>query len=149
MKVFNPTQPQLQHNALALFDIGSQLFFISKKLSRQLKLTETETQIMRIAPFGMKEPKSCPTARIQGICWFNQKLVGPMIAGSGDIKKLCKNELYPKEVVYSTNVNINSELENFWKLETIGIQESPQDDDDDDQTLKHFKRTIIKQGGRY
>ncbi|VDN90187.1 unnamed protein product [Brugia pahangi] len=77
-----------------------------------------------------------------------QSKIGPMIAGSGDIKKLCKNELYPKEVVYSTNSNINSELENFWKLETIGIQESPQDDDDD-QALKHFKRTIIKQGGRY
>ncbi|VDN86153.1 unnamed protein product [Brugia pahangi] len=65
IKVFNPSQPQLQQNALALFDIGSQLSFISKKLSRQLKLTETETQIMRIAPFGMKEPKSCSTARIQ------------------------------------------------------------------------------------
>ncbi|VDN92356.1 unnamed protein product [Brugia pahangi] len=65
IKVFNPSQSQLQQNALALFDIGSQLSFISKKLSRQLKLTETETQIMRIAPFGMKEPKSCPTARIQ------------------------------------------------------------------------------------
>ncbi|VIO86182.1 Uncharacterized protein BM_BM17908 [Brugia malayi] len=77
-----------------------------------------------------------------------QSKVGPMIAGSGDIKKLCKNELYPKEVVYSTNANINSELGNFWKLETIGIQESPQDDYDD-QALKHFKRTIIKQGGRY
>uniref|UniRef100_A0AAF5PKS5 DUF1758 domain-containing protein n=1 Tax=Wuchereria bancrofti TaxID=6293 RepID=A0AAF5PKS5_WUCBA len=216
IKVFNPSQPQLQQNALALFDIGSQLSFISKKLSRQLKLTETETQIMRIAPFGMKEPKSCPTARIQlnvltteseiiplqaniidyltnelqvvetsnefqiqnltnywkkpdvliGADYFFkfislreikelksghmlvQSKVGPMIVGSGDIKKLCKNELYPKEVVYSTNTNINSELENFWKLETIGIQESPQDDDDD-QALKHFKRTIIKQGKRY
>uniref|UniRef100_A8PH52 DUF1758 domain-containing protein n=1 Tax=Brugia malayi TaxID=6279 RepID=A8PH52_BRUMA len=216
IKVFNPSQPQLQQNTLALFDIGSQLSFISKKLSRQLKLTETETQIMRIAPFGMKEPKSCPTARIQlnvltteseiiplqaniidyltnelqvvetsnefqiqnltnywkkpdvliGADYFFkfislreirklksghmlvQSKVGPMIAGSGDIKKLCKNELYPKEVVYSTNVNISTELEKFWKLETIGIQESPQDDDDD-QALKHFKRTIIKQGGRY
>ncbi|VIP00155.1 Uncharacterized protein BM_BM17149 [Brugia malayi] len=198
IKVFNPSQPQLQQNTLALFDIGSQLSFISKKLSRQLKLTETETQIMRIAPFGMKEPKSCPTARIQlnvltteseiiqlqaniidyltnelqvvetsnefqiqnltnywkkpdvliGADYFFkfinlreirelksghmlvQSKVGPMIAGSGDIKKLCKNELYPKEVVYSTNVNISTELEKFWKLETIGIQESPQDDDD-------------------
>uniref|UniRef100_A8PPL2 Uncharacterized protein n=1 Tax=Brugia malayi TaxID=6279 RepID=A8PPL2_BRUMA len=169
---------------------------------------------MRIAPFGMKEPKSCPTARIQlnvlttgseiiplqaniidyltnelqvvetsnelqiqnltnywkkpdvliGADYFFkfislreikelksghmlvQSKVGPMIAGSGDIEKLCKNELYPKEVVYSTNANINSELEKFWKLETIGIQKSPQDDD---EALKHFKRTIIKQGGRY
>ncbi|VDN87744.1 unnamed protein product [Brugia pahangi] len=169
IKVFNPSQPQLQQNALALIDIVS---FISKKLSHQLKLTETETQIMRIAPFGMKEPKSCPTARIQLSVltteseivplqaniidyltnelqvmetsnefeiqnltnYWNfffkfislreirelksghmlvQSKVGPMIAGSGEIKKLCKNELYPEEVVYSTNVNISTELEKF------------------------------------
>ncbi|VDN93543.1 unnamed protein product [Brugia pahangi] len=174
---------KLQQNALALFDIGSKLSFISKKLSHQLKLTETETQIMKIVPFGMKEPKSCPTAYIQlnvltteneiiplqanvidyltnelqvvktsselqiqnltnywkkpdvliGADYFFKSIslreikelksghmlvqskVGPMIAGSGDIEKLCKNELYPKEVVYSTNANINSELEKFWK----------------------------------
>uniref|UniRef100_A0AAF5Q6M1 DUF1758 domain-containing protein n=1 Tax=Wuchereria bancrofti TaxID=6293 RepID=A0AAF5Q6M1_WUCBA len=65
----------------------------------------------------------------------------------GDINKLCKTNFYPKEIVYSANANINSELEKFWKLETIDIQESPQADDN--QALKHFKRTITKQGGRY
>uniref|UniRef100_A8PHY5 Uncharacterized protein n=1 Tax=Brugia malayi TaxID=6279 RepID=A8PHY5_BRUMA len=125
IKVFNSSQPQLQQNALALFDIGSQLSFISKKLSRQLKLTETETQIMRIAPI-----------------WYERTEI------MSHCSHTTKCELYPKEVVYSTNANINSELEKFWKLETIGIQESPQDDDDD-QALKHFKRTIIKQGKRY
>ncbi|VDN91318.1 unnamed protein product [Brugia pahangi] len=64
-----------------------------------------------------------------------QSKIDLMIAGSGDVKKLCKDEFYPKKVVYSANANINSELENFWKLETIGIQESPQADNDD-QALK-------------
>ncbi|VIP00293.1 Uncharacterized protein BM_BM17196 [Brugia malayi] len=210
----------LEHSNIEILIESKLPLWILNKIYKHKKkdmpwLTETEIQIMRIAPFGMKEPKSCPTARIQlnvltteseiiplqaniidyltnelqvvetsnefqiqnltncwkkpdvligadyffkfislreikelrsGICWFNQKLV-LIIAGSGDIEKLCKNELYPKEVVHSTNANINSELENFWKLETIGIQESPQDDDDDYQALKHFKRTIIKRAG--
>ncbi|EJW75869.1 hypothetical protein WUBG_13224, partial [Wuchereria bancrofti] len=62
----------------------------------------------------------------------------PYVGGSGDINKL-------RSIFYECN--IKSELENFWKLETIGIQGSPQADDD--QALKHFKRTIIKQYGRY
>uniref|UniRef100_A8P6R6 DUF1758 domain-containing protein n=1 Tax=Brugia malayi TaxID=6279 RepID=A8P6R6_BRUMA len=180
IKVFNPSQPQLQQNALALFDIGSQLSFISKKLSRQLKLTETETQIMRIAPFGMKEPKSCPTARIQVNVLTNESEIVPLQA---NIIDYLKNEL---QIVETSNEFQIQNLTNYWKKpdvligadyffkfislreikelksghmlvqskvgpmivgKTIGIQESPQDDDD--QALKHFKRTIIKQGGGY
>uniref|UniRef100_A0AAF5PJS3 Uncharacterized protein n=1 Tax=Wuchereria bancrofti TaxID=6293 RepID=A0AAF5PJS3_WUCBA len=71
-----------------------------------------------------------------------------MIVGNGDINKLRKNNKYPTKVTCSVNVNINSELDKFWKLEMIGIQESPTADDDE-QALKHFKQTIIKQDGRY
>ncbi|VDM13482.1 unnamed protein product [Wuchereria bancrofti] len=44
--------------------------------------------------------------------------------------------------VCSINVNINAELEKFWKLEMTGIKESPSEDDDD-KALQHFK-TIWK-----
>uniref|UniRef100_A0A1I7VAL5 Integrase_H2C2 domain-containing protein n=1 Tax=Loa loa TaxID=7209 RepID=A0A1I7VAL5_LOALO len=60
--VFNPEHPQKQRRALALFDIGSQLSFISKKLSSQLQLAESDHRNMLVAPFGTKEPLQCPTA---------------------------------------------------------------------------------------
>ncbi|VDM98123.1 unnamed protein product, partial [Onchocerca ochengi] len=72
-----------------------------------------------------------------------------MIVGRGDIDKICKsNSLCTSKTVSVVNVNFNSELEKFWKLEMIGIQESPTADDDD-EVLKHFKGTIYKQHGKY
>uniref|UniRef100_A0A1I7V6C2 DUF1758 domain-containing protein n=1 Tax=Loa loa TaxID=7209 RepID=A0A1I7V6C2_LOALO len=54
--VLNPLQPQRQRNALALFDIGSQLSFITKKLSHQLRLSESDQQIMKISHLERKTP---------------------------------------------------------------------------------------------
>ncbi|MCP9260246.1 putative Reverse transcriptase [Dirofilaria immitis] len=103
---------------------------------------------MEIAPFGMKKPKLCPTVSTQlNVRTLNNE-IGPMIIGNADIDKLCKNNKYPSERACSVNVNINFELEKFWKLETIAIQESS-NADDDDQALKQFKQTIIKHEGRY
>ncbi|VDM18238.1 unnamed protein product, partial [Wuchereria bancrofti] len=65
INVFNPKQPQRKLKTLALFDIGSQLSFISRKLSHQLGLSESETQIMKISPFGTNKPKLCPTTSAQ------------------------------------------------------------------------------------
>uniref|UniRef100_A0A1I7VRE3 DUF1758 domain-containing protein n=1 Tax=Loa loa TaxID=7209 RepID=A0A1I7VRE3_LOALO len=68
--------------------------------------------------------------------------------GSGDINELCKHNGYSAEIIYSVNVNLNSELKKFWKLEMIGIHESPLADDDD-RAIKHFEQTItsLKQMG--
>uniref|UniRef100_A0AAF5Q6I1 DUF1758 domain-containing protein n=1 Tax=Wuchereria bancrofti TaxID=6293 RepID=A0AAF5Q6I1_WUCBA len=178
INVFNPKQPQRKLKALALFDIGSQLSFISRKLSYQLGLSESETQIMKISPFGTNKPKLCPTTSAQlsiqtqenGIISLRANLSiyqfqdltsnwekPDVLIGADyffkfiylqEFKELHSGHILLTKVTCSVNVNINSELEKFWKLEMIGIQESPTADDDD-QALEHFKQTIIKQDGRY
>uniref|UniRef100_A0A1I7VP88 DUF1758 domain-containing protein n=1 Tax=Loa loa TaxID=7209 RepID=A0A1I7VP88_LOALO len=187
VKVFNPTQPQRQKKALALFNISSQLSFISQKLSQQLKLTESDKQIMKITPFGMRNPTLCPTASTQ----MNvQRMENDVIRLHVNVVEHLTNELKvvdtPREIQFQ-------ELTNHWKkpdiligadhffkfiklqnvqelssgqyvgavkgwphdcrkwrckLESIGIQESP-NDNDDEETLKHFQRTLTKLDGRY
>uniref|UniRef100_A0A1I7V7V8 DUF1758 domain-containing protein n=1 Tax=Loa loa TaxID=7209 RepID=A0A1I7V7V8_LOALO len=44
---------------------GSQLSFISKKLSSQLQLAESDHRNMLVAPLGTKESLSCPTVNAQ------------------------------------------------------------------------------------
>ncbi|VDK80859.1 unnamed protein product [Onchocerca ochengi] len=77
-----------------------------------------------------------------------QSKVGPMIVGSGYIDRLCNSKSHPSPIICSVCTNPNLDLENFWKLEMIGIQESPTDNDDE-QAMNHFKQTIIKLDGRY
>ncbi|MCP9260715.1 putative Reverse transcriptase [Dirofilaria immitis] len=172
--------PQRQAKALALFDSGSQLSFISQKLAQQLELTETDKQIIKITPFGVKNPTPYRTISTQlsvqtvdndvvtlavnvvdhitNELQVEQELhtghmlvqtrVGPIIFGTGDISKLCKNNISLQNLVCTVRANINSELENFWRLEAIGIQESP-NDNDDEKILERFQRTLIRKKERY
>uniref|UniRef100_A0A1I7VG88 DUF1758 domain-containing protein n=1 Tax=Loa loa TaxID=7209 RepID=A0A1I7VG88_LOALO len=214
--VFNPEYPQKQRRALALFDIGSQLSFISKKLSSQLQLAESDHRNMLVAPFGTKEPLQCPTANAQlSICTVDNEIitinthvieyltqeiqvvdipvkeqcedltshwdkpdiligadcffkfvdsqdkkelrsgcimvhskVGPTITGEGYIDELCNSKGHSVPIICSVYTNPNSELEKFWRLEMIGIHESPTEDDDE-RAIDHFNKTIIKLDGRY
>uniref|UniRef100_A0A1I7W2A6 DUF1758 domain-containing protein n=1 Tax=Loa loa TaxID=7209 RepID=A0A1I7W2A6_LOALO len=173
--VFNPVHPQKQRRALALFDIGPQLSFISKKLSSQLQLAESDHRNMLVAPFGTKEPLQCPTANAQlSICTVDNEIitinthfvdsqdkkelrsgyimvhskVGPMITGEGYIDELCDSKGHSIPIICSVYTNLNSELEKFWRLEMIGIHESPTEDDDE-RAIDHFNKTIIKLDGRY
>ncbi|VDN03657.1 unnamed protein product, partial [Onchocerca ochengi] len=54
--VGNPKTPEIQEKAVALFDCGSQLSFVSKDLAKRLNLKGNEDEI-RIASFGNKIPK--------------------------------------------------------------------------------------------
>ncbi|VDO47322.1 unnamed protein product [Onchocerca flexuosa] len=54
-----------------------------------------------------------------------QSKVGPMIVGSGYIDKLRNSKSHLLSIICSVGANPNLDLENFWKLEMIGIQESP------------------------
>ncbi|VDM97932.1 unnamed protein product [Onchocerca ochengi] len=79
---------------------------------------------------------------------LRQSKIGPVIVGRGEMNKICKSDSCNSNTVSVVNVNFNSELEKFWKLEMIGFQEPPTADADD-EALKQFKKTIYKQHGRY
>uniref|UniRef100_A0A1I7W2I4 DUF1758 domain-containing protein n=1 Tax=Loa loa TaxID=7209 RepID=A0A1I7W2I4_LOALO len=74
--------------------------------------------------------------------------VGPMITGEGYIDELCNSKGHSIPIICSMYTNPNSELEKFWRLEMIGIHESPTEDDDE-RAMDHFNKTIIKLDGRY
>uniref|UniRef100_A0A1I7VAM3 DUF1758 domain-containing protein n=1 Tax=Loa loa TaxID=7209 RepID=A0A1I7VAM3_LOALO len=97
---------------------------LSMKLPQQLKLTESDKQIMKITPFGTRNPTLCPTASMQ-----------------------LNVETMENDVI-RVRVNVVEHLTNELRLESIGIQESP-NDNDDEETLKHFQRTLTKMDGRY
>ena len=48
----------------------------------------------------------------------------------------------------SSNDYLKPNLEEFWKLETIGIKE-PVNDSDDEQAIQNFNDTVRKTNGRY
>ncbi|VDK79292.1 unnamed protein product, partial [Onchocerca ochengi] len=200
-KVYHQKKIDAPWSVSKLRNFLSDLITVNEQVSHRLKLTETEEQNLKLAPFGLKKPRSCRTTFTQlsvqttgkeiitlyanAIEYLTNKLrvvetsiesqfknltnywertdiligadyffkfvdlkgikelssghlllqskIGPMIVGRGDIDKICKsNSLCTSKTVSVVNVNFNSELEKFWKLEMIGIQESPTADDDDE-----------------
>uniref|UniRef100_A0AAF5PJA6 DUF1758 domain-containing protein n=1 Tax=Wuchereria bancrofti TaxID=6293 RepID=A0AAF5PJA6_WUCBA len=72
--------------------------------------------------------------------------VGLIITGCGYTNMTC--ELDSLNSINVTTVITNPDVDQFWKLEVIGINEQP-NDQDDEEALKQFKNSITKGNNRY
>ncbi|VDM14862.1 unnamed protein product [Wuchereria bancrofti] len=119
INVINPNRPEIQQKALTLFDIGSQLSFISKDLVYRLNLQGTKEMELKIASFSNKIPKTCLNTKTEiGIYSVRQSRelkirifidtkVGAMLAGSGYINKVHDSKTISVDHTYLVNaINI-------------------------------------------
>uniref|UniRef100_A0AAF5PJS5 DUF1758 domain-containing protein n=1 Tax=Wuchereria bancrofti TaxID=6293 RepID=A0AAF5PJS5_WUCBA len=72
--------------------------------------------------------------------------VGSIITGCGYTNMTC--ELDSLNSINVTTVITNPDIDQFWKLEVIGINEQP-NNQDDEEALKQFKNSITKENNRY
>uniref|UniRef100_A0A1I7VZY4 DUF1758 domain-containing protein n=1 Tax=Loa loa TaxID=7209 RepID=A0A1I7VZY4_LOALO len=220
----NPTQLEIQEEALVLFDSGSQSSFISKKLANRLSLTETKEEELKLFSFGNQFNKLYQTSKVKfGIralksniipinayvldyltdklqiinptsydinyitnqkqlddsegywrrpdiiigadhffefmqpykvhrmssgFYLLQTKVGPIITGCGYTNMSCKSDSFNINSINVTTVITNQDIDQFWKLEVIGIQEQL-NEHDDEKALEQFKNCITKENNRY
>ncbi|VBB35577.1 unnamed protein product, partial [Acanthocheilonema viteae] len=71
-----------------------------------------------------------------------------MITGSGYINEVHNQNAIPINPIYAVDANNGPDIERFWKIEFIGIQEQP-NAEDNEKALGQFKESISKHNGRY
>ncbi|MCP9265022.1 hypothetical protein DINM_020200 [Dirofilaria immitis] len=149
------------HNtALCYVKYGSQSSFISTKLANRLKLERKETENLSISSFGNKFPRLHQTTKVDiGVIKSNYQDLPRMISleqldHGRDWKRpdiLIGADYFfdfmsPYEF-YKTFIrvlrNSHKDIEQFWKLEMIGIQEQP-NACDDEKALEQFKKESQK-----
>ena len=72
-------------------------------------------------------------------------LLGPLITGKGLVKQPY-HEFTRKGSTYC--ISTDTDVDNFWKLESVGITDNPHEKEDD-LAIEHFQKTITRNAGRY
>lgn len=123
INVTNPNRPKIQQKALILFDIGSQLSFISKDLAYRLNLQETNEMEIKIASFGDKTPKTCITTKTEiGVKIGNKEIIRlDVITVNHLTNELQVVNLNKKELLMIDKRNQFSNFKNKWKQPDILI----------------------------
>ncbi|VDN54053.1 unnamed protein product [Dracunculus medinensis] len=131
--------------------------------NRSLRCVERPDILIGADYFSQFIPfKQCQVIR-SGFSLINTK-VGPILASSGDAtrppkftgvttisncKDITPTSEWPQRTPTTVSVNsITTDIDRFWKLEVIGIQDKP-NDEDNEQALNQFKDSITKINGRY
>ncbi|VDM98553.1 unnamed protein product, partial [Onchocerca ochengi] len=135
-----------QEEALVLFDPGSQSSFVSKKLANRLNLTEATKEELKLFSFDYLTEKLqiiAPTSN--DINYITRQRQLDESEGCWRRPDIIIGIDYFLEFMQPYKYH---HIDQFWKLEVIGIQEQP-NDQNDEKALEQFKNCITKENNMY
>ncbi|MCP9262279.1 Pao retrotransposon peptidase family protein [Dirofilaria immitis] len=138
VNVINQVNQEIQSGAIALFDTGAQTLFqqIPNFISVLYngywsKTTDSQTIFLKV---NVREYST------------NSLPVIPL--DQRDLPNIMPTSELPQRTSATVSVNSIADIDRFWKLEVIGIQDKP-DDEDNEQALNQFKDSITEINRRY